>query len=184
MPGKEKLKNTPVNRPYYSASLQISPATEEDRPVLGQHPLKTTKNWYQDGLEYGDNSSVNIYFYGTVLKNENDESKSYQTDAISANRELLPTHFDEFHKYRIEWKTGDEGYIRWWVVLVPFSTHSLRYLDSRLVFALNSDTLKLNNAIIPEEPMSVFPSLTPLLFVLIFLSSSSFVTGISSSTQQ
>lgn len=113
MPGKEKLKNTPVNRPYYSASLQISPATEVDRPDLGQHPFKSTKNWYHDGLEYGDNSSVNIYFYGTVLKNENDESKSYQTDAISANRELLPTHFDEFHKYRIEWKTGDQGYIRW-----------------------------------------------------------------------
>jgi hypothetical protein len=38
-----------------------------------------------------------------------------------------------------------------------------RYLDSRLVFALNSNTLKLNHALIPEEPMSVPISLSVLL---------------------
>lgn len=113
MPGKEKLINTPVNRPYFSASLQISPGITDDRPELGQNPAKTSNSWYNKGLEYGVNSSVNIYFYGTVLKHEYDESKDYQTDAISANRELLPTHFQDFHKYRIEWKTGPEGYIRW-----------------------------------------------------------------------
>lgn len=156
MPGKQKLQNTPVNRPYFSASLQISPATQEDRPELGNDPLKTTTKWYHEGLEYGDNSSVNIYFYGTVLKNPNDESKNYQTDAISANRGLLPTHFNDFHKYRIEWKSGPNGYIRWYYrSLLSFFLIFSRYLDSKLVFGLNSDTLKLNHAIIPEEPMYV-----------------------------
>jgi beta-glucan synthesis-associated protein KRE6 len=176
MPGKEILKNTPINRPYYSASLQISPGIEDDRPTLGFNPSHTSKSWYTDGLEYGQNSSVNIYFYGTVLKNEQDEKKDYQTDAISANRAVEDTHFEEFHKYRIEWKTGSSGYIRWSQTLLsssplPLSVYlsvvslclslclslslslSNRYLDSELVFALNSDTLSPNHALIPEEPM-------------------------------
>jgi beta-glucan synthesis-associated protein KRE6 len=138
MPGKEILKNTPINRPYYSASLQISPATQEDRPTLGQNPLKTSKNWYEKGLEYGDNSSVNIYFYGTVLKNEQDETKDYQTDAISANRAVTSTHFDEFHKYRIEWKTGPKGYIRWYLYLsLSLSLHVCLDLDLPLSLCLS-----------------------------------------------
>jgi hypothetical protein len=75
--------------------------------------------WYKKGIEYGLNASRNIFFYGTVLRHENSEKEKeqsdsdYQTDAISANRNLLSTHFTEFHKYRLEWQTGEEGYIRW-----------------------------------------------------------------------
>jgi hypothetical protein len=39
--------------------------------------------------------------------------KSYIADAISANTNISSTHFDEFHKYRIEWIPGPEGYIEW-----------------------------------------------------------------------
>jgi beta-glucan synthesis-associated protein KRE6 len=36
----EKLPNTFIQRPYQSASLQISPGIEVDRPILGMRPTK------------------------------------------------------------------------------------------------------------------------------------------------
>jgi hypothetical protein len=46
MPGKENLKNTPINRPYYSASLQVSPGAEY-RPTNGEPP--DPAQWYHQG---------------------------------------------------------------------------------------------------------------------------------------
>jgi len=37
---KEKLPNTHIRRPYQSASLQISPGIDVDRPTLGTKPHK------------------------------------------------------------------------------------------------------------------------------------------------
>ena len=35
---EEKLPNTHIKRPYQSASLQISPGIDVDRPILGKRP--------------------------------------------------------------------------------------------------------------------------------------------------
>jgi hypothetical protein len=63
-------------------------------------------------MEYGHNSSLNIFFYGMHLDGTTPD-KSYVADAISANRNIEPTHFDDQHVYRIEWVPGQNGYIQW-----------------------------------------------------------------------
>lgn len=138
MPGPEKeLPNTPISKPYYSASLQISPGVQEYRPVTAELPVPGL--WYDHDLSYGENTSLNIFFYGMHLKAATEE-KSYFTDALSANRNLQDTHFNDFHKYRIEWKTGENGYIAW-------------YLDDQFVYRINANALNITGAIVPEEPM-------------------------------
>jgi hypothetical protein len=141
MPGKEVLSNTPINRPYYSASLQTSPGLPNDgsRPDNGKAPVHRNK-WYHDGISYGENTSLNIFFYGTKLENAHAPDRSYQTDAISANHQLEKKHFNSFHNYRLEGATGSEGYLRW-------------YLDGKLIYGIKSDTLNLTGTSIPDEPM-------------------------------
>jgi hypothetical protein len=39
----------------------------------------------------------------------------YQADALSALTPLEPTHFDELHKYRLEWVPGPDGYLAWYL---------------------------------------------------------------------
>ena len=36
-----------------------------------------------------------------------------QSDAYSANTALGPTHWDSFHTYRVEWRAGAGGFMRW-----------------------------------------------------------------------
>ena len=110
MPGKEKLIHTPVNKPYYSASLQVAPALKY-RPTTSFPP--DMEQWYNHGLEYGKNASLNIFFYGMSLLHTI-KALDYNADALSANRDLQATHFGSFHKYRLEWATGVEGYLRWY----------------------------------------------------------------------
>jgi len=137
MPGKAILERTSTTKPYYSASLQVAPGIEEYRPNAGEVPKHSL--WYRDGLTYGHNSSLNIFFYGMHLDGDTKE-QSYLADAISANRNIQPTHFQHQHIYRIEWQPGDDGYIQW-------------FLDGALVFHITAQTLALTGAIIPEEPM-------------------------------
>ncbi len=137
MAGKEKLINTPINRPYYSASLQVSPGIKSYRPNTAQPPQPGL--WYDHDLYYGKNSSLNIFFYGMHLE-ASTERQSYFTDALSANRDLQLTHFMKQHKYRLEWKIGRNGYISW-------------YLDNELVYHIDANALNITGAIIPEEPM-------------------------------
>jgi beta-glucan synthesis-associated protein KRE6 len=61
-------------------------------------------------------------------------------DAVSANRALEDTHFNKFHKYRMEWQAGKQGYLSW-------------FLDDELVFRIDAQALNLTGALIPEEPM-------------------------------
>ena len=125
--------------------------------------------WYHKGIEYAENTSLNIFFYGMHLAGESKAQRSarpsvsfwnlrlhfshsycrcitissqdilcsfvisyfklkrclecvywlislasYIADAISANTGLEATHFEDFHKYRIEWIPGPQGYIEWW----------------------------------------------------------------------
>ena len=209
MPGKGELKNTPIDRPYFSTSLQIAPGSPAiTRPSVGEvprfpprplddseyvdtanrghddddehvgftpisvdppptgnlSPFAKYNNWYQDGLEYGKNSSLNIFFYGMNLAGETSD-KSYNADAVSANTNLSQTHFDEFHTYRLEWQpkldtddipkkylengevdtspaSGHPGYIAW-------------YLDDEFMYRIDGKALDLTGSMVPEEPMYI-----------------------------
>ncbi|RYY82485.1 hypothetical protein EON63_13215 [archaeon] len=66
MAGVEKLHDTPISRPYYSASYQVSPGIQDYRPSTGSAP--DLSQWYHEDIEYGENASLNIFFYGTSLK--------------------------------------------------------------------------------------------------------------------
>lgn len=136
------LPNTPIQRPYFSTSLQVAPGIKQNRPQLGHQPKAGT--WY-DGLEYGKyvNSSLNPFFYGVTLVHE-PKSYTYQSDALSANTHIGQTYFDDFHDYRVEWeppeRNGTGGYLRW-------------YLDKKFVFGIQGDSLSLTGTEIPSEPM-------------------------------
>ena len=45
-------------------------------------------HWYNTGVNYGDNSSINVYFYGLDVVPRDTPSLSYSTNAISANANL------------------------------------------------------------------------------------------------
>lgn len=110
MAGKGKLINTPIHRPYYSASLQISPGYDKYRPNPTEEPVYDL--WYHHDLEYGKNTSLNIFFYGMYLEGST-KDKSYLADAISANRNLYDTHFSHPHLYHLEWQAGLDGFLAW-----------------------------------------------------------------------
>ena len=139
MPGKEKLINTPINKPYFSTSLQVAPGYPDFRPNVAEVPPKDL--WYGHDIEYadGNETALNIFFYGMHLAGQTPDM-SYLADAISANTNLYETHFEDFHKYRLEWIPGPDGYIKW-------------YLDDNFLYSINANALNLTGAIIPEEPM-------------------------------
>ena len=159
---KGKLPNTFIQRPYQSASLQIAPGVELDRPQLGHRPhevrrgcrcasqsisntsLNTQGHWYSN-LTYNDKnmSDLNPFFYGVTLFHKPKE-KTYQSDAISANFQLNQTHYDKQHIYRLEWEpplaNGTGGYIKW-------------YTDDHFVFDVHGANLRIMQTEIPSEPM-------------------------------
>ena len=139
MPGKENLINTPINKPYFSTSLQVAPGYPDFRPNVAEVPPKDL--WYSHDIEYaeGNETSLNIFFYGMHLAGQTPDM-SYLADAISANTNLYETHFEDFHKYRLEWIPGPDGYIKW-------------YLDDNFLYSISANALNLTGAIIPEEPM-------------------------------
>lgn len=135
-----------------------------DPPKMHSNLFAEYNNWYQEGLEYGDNSSLNIYFYGMHLAGTTAD-KDYSADAISANTNLTKEHFDEFSRYRLEWQpkldagdipvkylengevdrspaSGHPGYIAW-------------YLDDQFLYRIDGSSLDLTGALMPEEPMYI-----------------------------
>ena len=146
MPGRDlkNLPNTDTKRPYVSTSLQIAPGVSGLRPQNGAKP-GGMQTWYE-GLEYGRNSSMNVYFYGTLMQPTSKfevagrtKSQAYQTDAISAISGVTPSHFDALHKYRLEWQPGKEGYLKW-------------YIDDDLMHSIDGKSLGLMGSEIPREP--------------------------------
>lgn len=100
-------------------------------------------HWYK-GLEYGSNETqLNPFFYGVTLEHK-PEVMTYQSDAISANTHLTQDFFQRHHKYSLEWEPPDgnrtEGYIKW-------------YLDDKLLYGINGESLRLAKTEIPSEPM-------------------------------
>lgn len=136
------LPHTTIERPYFSASFQVAPGIDENRPDVGRQPANGT--WYT-GMEYGNvtNSSLNNFFYGVTLVHK-PSSYTYQSDALSANMHINHSHYDEFHTYRVEWEPSDEegngGHIKW-------------FADNELVYGIGGDVLKKTSALIPNEPM-------------------------------
>jgi len=162
MGGNTALPRSPIHRPYFSTSLQVAPALknvpQRDAPV-------DVSTWYNDGVSYGKNASVNIYFYGLdVAPDPHNHSKDYKTNTLSANVNLTKAHFEGFHTYRLEWMppspslspspssssssststasypTHPNGYLKW-------------YLDNVLVFSVEGSALEPTGALIPVEPM-------------------------------
>eukprot|EP00956_Cyclotella_meneghiniana_P037068 scaffold134201_cov72-Cyclotella_meneghiniana.AAC.1 len=140
MGSDEKLPNTNITRPYFSTSLQIAPGLGENRPILGKLPKEGY--WYE-GLEYGNNTQLNPFFYGVTLEHK-PKWFTYQSDAISANTNIDKDYFENFHKYRVEWEPpeddGTGGYLNW-------------YLDDKFLYSIQSKVLGLTNTEIPSEPM-------------------------------
>jgi len=140
----EKLPSTTVTRPYQSASFQVSPGIERDRPVLGLKPKQG--HWYT-GMEYNHNnltkSELNPFFYGVKLIHKL-KSYTYQADALSANRGLNTSHYTNQHIYRVEWEPpaedGSGGYIRW-------------YTDNVLLYGITGSNLHTTGSEIPSEAM-------------------------------
>ena len=102
------------------------------------------QHWYRH-MEYSaaNTSDLNPFFYGVTLVH-NPKVRTYQSDAISANRQLNTTHYQKQHKYRMEWEPpnsdGEGGYIRW-------------FTDDELIFGLQGNSLNIMQTEIPSEPM-------------------------------
>eukprot|EP00979_Chaetoceros_neogracilis_P013184 scaffold3712_cov234-Chaetoceros_neogracile.AAC.2 len=139
---KGALPNTPVERPYFSTSLQVAPGISKNRPILSHQPQPG--RWY-DGLEYGNstNTGLNPFFYGVTLIHT-PKDYTYQSDAISANTQIDESHFDSMNKYRVEWDPPSpgkiDGYVRW-------------YLNDNFIFGINGQSLNITGTTIPTEPM-------------------------------
>ncbi|VEU36983.1 unnamed protein product [Pseudo-nitzschia multistriata] len=140
----EKLPSTNITRPYQSASYQVAPGIERDRPVLGLKPKQG--HWYS-GMEYNHNnltrSELNPFFYGVTLVHKL-KSYTYQADALSANRGLNTSHYTNQHTYRVEWEPpaedGSGGYIRW-------------YTDDVFMYGISGSNLQTTGSEIPSEAM-------------------------------
>jgi hypothetical protein len=140
----EKLPNTKIRRPYQSASFQVAPGLERDRPVLGMKPKPG--HWYS-GMEYNHRnftrSELNPFFYGVTLVHKPKEY-TYQADALSANLGLNTSHYTKQHIYRVEWEPPEEdgsgGYIRW-------------YTDNVFVYGITGSNLNITGTEIPSEAM-------------------------------
>jgi hypothetical protein len=137
-----KIPHTPIQRPYFSTSLQIAPGFRNKRPVMGQQPVEG--HWYT-GMEYGNETktALNPFFYGVTLVHK-PQSYTYQADALSANTQINESHFDHFHTYRLEWEPSDVdgkgGYINW-------------HMDGKFLYGFNADVLNAAGSMIPNEPM-------------------------------
>lgn len=53
--------------------------------------------------------------------------------------QLTDDHFKNFHKFRLEWQPGEDGYVHW-------------YFDDKFRFGVEAEGLKKTKAQIPNEP--------------------------------
>jgi len=143
MPGKAPMLPSDISKPYFSASLQVAPGIEDkNRPQKGMFPWPGT--WYEN-LEYGPNTSQNIYFYGSRTEKPNYEY-SYQADALSGNTQLNAELWEQPRNFRLEWQPPASdpekkgGYVRW-------------FFDETMVYGVTGKSLgsKLG-AEVPSEP--------------------------------
>ena len=128
-----------INASMLSASLQVAPGLEHDRPLLGHKPNQT---WYQP--VFGEGITINEYFYG-VHQTHLHPTYEYQTDTISFNYWLDDTFWTEQHLFRVEWEPpledGTGGYIYW-------------FIDGKLIAGIHGEELqRVSQTEIPSEPL-------------------------------
>lgn len=131
-PNKGVYLRSSVGQPFMSSSFQVAPGRPDMRPGGGFWP--GPGQWY-DGLTGGQNTSLNINFYGNYNHFKNDphpEKSDYWSDAVSYNRQLEELHFNSSHIYRLEWDVPTDekdGYLHW-------------FLDGKLVLAINGTGIR------------------------------------------
>jgi len=145
MPGHSMPFTGPVEA-FMSSSLQISPGIAKANPRRPKNGLKLNSSqiWYDD-VKLGNGVEFNYGFWGQECGPERDPSVNkihkYMEDAISANRYLNETHFDDHHLYTLDWQPGPQGYLYW-------------YLDDELILGIDGLSIqKRTGAMIPMEPM-------------------------------
>jgi hypothetical protein len=135
--------------PLLSASLQVAPGKDHQRPWLGRIPNVT---WYRPILKNG--GALNLYFFGAYTWDPN-QTEAYQTDTVSVNYWLDESFYEKHHTFRIEWEPPVEhmkdspsplsrgGYIKW-------------FIDGKLICAMFGDDLQeVSETEIPSEPMYI-----------------------------
>ena len=141
------FKDMSVGQPFMSSSFQVAPGRPGNRPGDGFWP--GPGQWY-DGLTGGDNTTLNINFYGNYNHFVNDphpEKTDYWSDAVSFNRQLEEKHFNSSHTYRLEWDVPtdeNDGYLHW-------------YLDGKLILAINGTGIRQGGtgSEVSTEPMYI-----------------------------
>ena len=123
------------SRPFMSTSCIMAPGIPTDadqRPTTGCL-ADAASEWYpqfshHNGAFYGDSPpaagltvTANYEYYGDEFASKRfwgggdgrSHSGTLQTDALSANVGLGETHFNSQHVYRLEWRGGASGFVRW-----------------------------------------------------------------------
>jgi len=140
-------KDSDVGQPFMSSSFQVAPGRPDMRPGDGYWP--GPGQWY-DGLTGGQNTSLNINFYGNYnhfVGDPHPEKSDYWSDAVSYNRQLEESHFNSSHIYRLEWDVPtdeNDGYLHW-------------FLDGKLVLAINGTGIRQGGtgSEVSTEPMYI-----------------------------
>eukprot|EP00602_Paraphysomonas_sp_CaronLab_P012455 CAMPEP_0185041464 /NCGR_PEP_ID=MMETSP1103-20130426/40766_1 /TAXON_ID=36769 /ORGANISM="Paraphysomonas bandaiensis, Strain Caron Lab Isolate" /LENGTH=529 /DNA_ID=CAMNT_0027581193 /DNA_START=186 /DNA_END=1772 /DNA_ORIENTATION=+ len=147
--GRLPFVKKPIERPYVAMTLQVAPGIPESkkRPLSGTLP-EWGFTWY-DNLTYGENVSINPFFYGSYLGETKtlepvgrSKKESYQCDAVGAIGNLNDSFWETMHRFRLEWEPGKDGYLRW-------------YIDGELSFGVDQAGLDIMGSLIPTEPSYV-----------------------------
>ena len=119
-----------MRQPFVSTSLQAAPGHPHgslERPQKGCVPTtitlpdgSTAAEWYPEMSIFAPGSEQSTaYQVGVNYEFWGDEYTEYmggigmQTDALSVNTALGATHWSDFHTYRVEWRSGADGFMRW-----------------------------------------------------------------------
>ena len=113
--------------------------------IISPHNVFLIKGRWYEGMEYGNKTVLNPFFYGVTLIHTPKEY-TYQSDAISANTQLDESYFENQNIYRVEWEPPSpgksDGYVKW-------------YMNGNFVFGIHGENLNITGTSIPSEPMSL-----------------------------
>jgi hypothetical protein len=157
-------------KPFVSTSLIAAPGLphgSDQRPAKGCLPVNGTE-WYPSfnhagGSFFGDAApsgslmvSANYEFWGDDFSDYGG-GHTLQTDAFSANTALGETHFSTHHVYRVEWRSGPEGFVRWSLDGEAQFEVAESTLSQRRAFSFNGTMANatMGPRTVPTEPMYV-----------------------------